>query len=192
MNNILIIALAAIITNNVVLSRFLGVCPLLGVSKKTENAIGMSFALIFVVLMSGMLSYGFYHLVLSPLGLEYLELTSFILIIAVFVQFVEMFLKKYVQGLYNALGIYLPLITTNCVVLLVALENITLGFNFLEMVVYSIAVPVGFMMVIVIFSIIRTRIDGDKRLPTPFKGNAIALIVIALMALAFAGFGGIV
>ncbi len=190
--NILVIALAAIITNNVVLSRFLGVCPLLGVSKKTENAIGMSFALIFVVLMSGILSYAFYHLVLAPLGLEYLELTSFILIIAVFVQFVEMFLKKYVQSLYNALGIYLPLITTNCVVLLVALENITLGFNFLEMVAYSIAVPVGFMMVIVIFSIIRTRIDGDKRLPTPFKGNAIALIVVALMALAFAGFGGIV
>ncbi len=190
--NILVIALAAIITNNVVLSRFLGVCPLLGVSKKTENAIGMSLALIFVVVMSGILSYGFFHLVLAPLGLEYLELTSFILIIAVFVQFVEMFLKKYVQGLYNALGIYLPLITTNCVVLLVALENITLGFNFLEMVVYSIAVPVGFMMVIVAFSIIRTRIDGDKRLPTPFKGNAIALIVVALMALAFAGFGGIV
>ncbi len=190
--NILVLALAAIITSNVVLSRFLGVCPLLGVSKKTENAIGMSFALIFVVLMSGIISFGFYHLVLSPLGLEYLELTSFILIIAVFVQFVEMFLKKYVQSLYNALGIYLPLITTNCVVLLVALENITLGFNFLEMVAYSIAVPVGFMMVIVVFSIIRTRIDGDKRLPTPFKGNAIALIVIALMALAFAGFGGIV
>ena len=190
--NILVLALAAIITSNVVLSRFLGVCPLHGVSKKTENAIGMSFALIFVVLMSGIISFGFYHLVLSPLGLEYLELTSFILIIAVFVQFVEMFLKKYVQSLYNALGIYLPLITTNCVVLLVALENITLGFNFLEMVAYSIAVPVGFMMVIVVFSIIRTRIDGDKRLPTPFKGNAIALIVIALMALAFAGFGGIV
>ncbi len=190
--NILVIALAAIITNNVVLARFLGVCPLLGVSKKTENAIGMSFALIFVVVMSGILSYAFFHLVLAPLGLEYLELTSFILIIAVFVQFVEMFLKKYVQGLYNALGIYLPLITTNCIVLLVALENITLGFNFLEMLVYSIAVPVGYMMVIVIFSIIRTRIDGDKRLPTPFKGNAIALIVVALMALAFAGFGGIV
>ncbi len=190
--NILVIALAAIITSNVVLARFLGVCPLLGVSKKTENAIGMSFALIFVVVMSGILSYAFFHLVLAPLGLEYLELTSFILIIAVFVQFVEMFLKKYVQGLYNALGIYLPLITTNCIVLLVALENITLGFNFLEMLVYSIAVPVGYMMVIVIFSIIRTRIDGDKRLPTPFKGNAIALIVVALMALAFAGFGGIV
>jgi Na+-translocating ferredoxin:NAD+ oxidoreductase subunit A len=190
--NILVIALAAIITSNVVLSRFLGVCPLLGVSKKTENAIGMSFALIFVVVMSGILSYAFYHLVLAPLGLEYLELTSFILIIAVFVQFVEMFLKKYVQGLYNALGIYLPLITTNCIVLLVALENITLGFDFLEMLVYSIAVPVGYMMVIVVFSIIRTRIDGDKRLPTPFKGNAIALIVVALMALAFAGFGGIV
>lgn len=192
MNNILIIALAAIITNNVVLARFLGVCPLLGVSKKTENAIGMSFALIFVVVMSGLLSYAFYHLVLAPLHLEYLELTSFILIIAVFVQFVEMFLKKYMQGLYNALGIYLPLITTNCIVLLVALENITLGFNFWEMLVYSIAVPIGYMMVIVVFSIIRTRIDGDKRMPTPFKGNAIALIVVALMALAFAGFGGIV
>lgn len=192
MSNILVIAIAAIITSNVVLARFLGVCPLLGVSKKTENAIGMSFALIFVVVMSGLLSYGFYYLVLAPLGLEYLELTSFILIIAVFVQFVEMFLKKYVQSLYNALGIYLPLITTNCIVLLVALENITLGFNFLEMIVYSIAVPVGYMMVIVVFSIIRTRIDGDKRLPTPFKGNAIALIVVALMALAFAGFGGIV
>lgn len=192
MSNILILAISAIFVNNIVLSRFLGICPLLGVSKKTENAIGMSLALIFVVVMSALLSYGFYYAVLVPLKLEYLELTSFILIIAVFVQFVEMFLKKYVHGLYNALGIYLPLITTNCIVLLVALDAISEGFTFWEMLTYSIAVPVGYMMIIVVFSILRTRIDGNAKLPSPFKGNAIALILAGLMALAFVGFKGLV
>jgi len=192
MSGILVLAIGAIFVNNVILSRFLGICPLLGVSKKTENALGMSYALIFVVVFSALLSYGFYWLVLAPLHLEYLALTSFILIIAAFVQFVEMFLKKYMVGLYKALGIYLPLITTNCIVLLVALDNVSLGFNFLEMLVYSIAVPLGYMMIIVIFSVIRTRVDGNHKLPTPFRGNAIALILAALMALAFVGFGGLV
>lgn len=192
MSGILVLAISAIFVNNVILSRFLGICPLLGVSKKTDNAIGMSLALIFVVVFSALLSYGFYYLVLAPLGLEYLALTSFILIIAAFVQFVEMFLKKYMVGLYKALGIYLPLITTNCIVLLVALDNVSKGFNFLEMLTYSIAVPVGYMLIIVIFSVIRTRVDGNHKLPTPFRGNAISLILAALMALAFVGFGGLV
>ena len=189
--NILVIALAAIITSNVVLARFLGVCPLLGVSKKTENAIGMSFALIFVVVMSGILSYAFFHLVLAPLGLEYLELTSFILIIAVFVQFVEMFLKKYVQGLYNALGIYLPLITTNCIVLGVALLNANKSeFTFVTATLNGFAAGLGFSLVLVLFAALRERLEGAD-VPAPFRGAPIALVTAGLMSLAFAGFAGL-
>jgi electron transport complex protein RnfA len=152
----------------------------------------MGFAAVFVVFFSSLLSFGLYHLVLKPLNLEYLALVSFILIIASFVQFVEMFLKKFIPALYKALGIYLPLITTNCVVLGVALDNINNGFTFLEMIVYSISVPIGFTIVLVIFSVMRERLDSLNKVPSPFKGTAIALITTALLALAFAGFKGLV
>jgi electron transport complex protein RnfA len=184
--------IASVLVSNIVLVRFLGICPFLGVSKNTNNAVGMGLAATFVVFFSSLLSFGLYHLVLKPLGLEYLALLSFILIIAAFVQFVEMFFKKYIPALYKALGIYLPLITTNCIVLGVALDNIENGFTFWEMLIYSISVPVGFTLVLVLFSIIRERLDVLNKVPGPFKGTAIALITTALLALAFTGFAGLI
>lgn len=184
--------ISAIFVSNIVLVRFLGICPFLGVSKKTSNAMGMGLAATFVVFFSSLLSFGLYHLVLKPLNLQYLALLSFILIIASFVQFVEMFFKKFVPSLYKALGIYLPLITTNCVVLGVAIDNITNGFTFIEMIAYAISVPIGFTIVLVIFSVMRERLDSINKVPAPFKGTAIALITTALLALAFTGFAGLV
>ncbi len=189
---LLTLIIASVLVSNIVLVRFLGICPFLGVSKNTNNAVGMGLAATFVVFFSSLLSFGLYHLVLVPLGLEYLALLSFILIIAAFVQFVEMFFKKYIPVLYKALGIYLPLITTNCVVLGVALDNINNGFTFWQMLVYSLSVPIGFTLVLVLFSVIRERLDSLNKVPAPFKGTAIALLVTALLALAFTGFSGLV
>lgn len=197
--NLIVLAISAILINNFILTRFLGICPFLGVSRKISSALGMSLALILVVFSSAMLSYGFYFLVLKPLGLEYLYLVSFILIIASFVQFVEMFMKKYMVGLYKALGIYLPLITTNCVVLTVAIDVATktngitgVGFTFPEAIVYSLAVPVGYMIILILFSAMQEKLQINSKVPAPFKGNGIALVTAALMALAFAGFGGLI
>ncbi len=189
---LLTLIIASVLVSNIVLVRFLGICPFLGVSKNTNNAVGMGLAATFVVFFSSLLSFGLYHLVLAPLGLEYLALLSFILIIAAFVQFVEMFFKKYIPVLYKALGIYLPLITTNCVVLGVALDNINNGFTFWQMLVYSLSVPIGFTLVLILFSVIRERLDSLNKVPAPFKGTAIALLVTALLALAFTGFSGLV
>lgn len=186
------IVISAIFVSNIALVRFLGICPFLGVSKNTENAIGMGLAAVFVVFFASILSYAVHYLLLAPLHLGYLDLMAFILIIAAFVQFVEMFMKKYMVGLYKALGIYLPLITTNCVVLGVALENITLGWDFWEMLAYSFAVPTGFALILVVFSVIRERIAGLNRVPQAFRGFAIAFIITGLMAMAFAGFGGLI
>ncbi len=189
---IIALIISSVLVSNIVLVRFLGICPFLGVSKKTSNAFGMGLAAIFVVFFSSLLSYGLFHLVLKPLKLEYLALLSFILIIAAFVQFVEMFFKKFVPSLYKALGIYLPLITTNCVVLGVALDNVNNGFTFIEMIAYSISVPLGFTLVLIIFSVMRERLDSLNKVPGPFKGTAIALITTALLALAFTGFAGLI
>ncbi|NLA78774.1 MAG: RnfABCDGE type electron transport complex subunit A [Erysipelothrix sp.] len=183
--------ISAIFINNIVLSRFLGVCPFMGVSRKTSSAVGMGGAVIFVILGASIVTYGLYHLVLVELGLEYMQLITFILVIAAFVQLTELIIKKFSPKLYKALGIYLPLITTNCAVLFVALQNISQGFNFGEMLVYAVAVPVGFTMVLVIFSAIRERLDLAD-VPANFKGNPIAMIVAALMALALSGLAGIV
>ncbi|MDD2591573.1 MAG: electron transport complex subunit RsxA [Erysipelotrichaceae bacterium] len=191
MENLLTLAISAILINNIVLSQFLGICPFLGVSRKKDSAIGMGLAVIFVIVGASILSYLLYHLVLDPLDIEYMNLISFILVIASFVQFTEMFIKKYSPSLYKSLGIYLPLITTNCAVLYVALANITSGYNFVEMITYSIAVPVGFMLVLIIFSYIRERLDIAP-VPKAFKGNPVALIVAALMAIAFSGLAGLV
>ena len=182
---------ANVLVSNVVLTKFLGICPLLGVSRKTSSAIGMGLAVIFVIFGSSVLTYVLYYNVLVPLELEYMDLITFILVIAAFVQFVEMVLKKYSVALYKALGIYLPLITTNCVVLYVTLDNIIKGFDFAEMVVYSLAVPTGFMLVLYIFATIRERLD-QSNVPNAFKGNPIALIVAALMAAVFTSFAGLV
>ncbi len=185
------LALGAVLVNNVVLSKFLGICPFLGVSKSSKNAIGMGLAVIFVIFGASLITYALYYLVLEPLGIEYMQLITFILVIATFVQFIEMFIKKYSASLYKALGIYLPLITTNCVVLFVAQDNITQGYNLAETIVNSIAVPAGFMLVLYLFSCLRERLDSADT-PKAFKGNPIALVTAGLMALAFSAFAGIV
>jgi electron transport complex protein RnfA len=185
------LSIGAILVSNVILSQFLGICPFLGVSKKTSSAIGMGGALTFVVLCSSIISFALYHLVLVPFGLEYLKLAVFILVIATFVQLVEFFTKKYMPGLYKALGVYLPLITTNCVVLNVALAVTGNDYTFIQTIVYAISISLGYTLVITLFSAIRVRLDSNDALPAPFKGNPIALITAALMALAFLGFAGI-
>jgi Na+-translocating ferredoxin:NAD+ oxidoreductase subunit A len=191
MTALITLFISNVVISNVVLTKFLGMCPLLGVSRKSSSAIGMGLAVIFVIVGASIFTWTLYYMVLRPLHLEYMDLITFILVIAAFVQFVEMFLKKYSPALYKALGIYLPLITTNCVVLYVTLENITRGFDFVEMLVYSAAVPTGFMLVLYIFSTIRERLD-QSNVPAAFKGNPIALIVAALMAAVFTSFAGLV
>lgn len=183
--------ITAIFINNIVLNRFLGLCPFMGVSRKTSSAVGMGLAVTFVILGASLSTYGLYHLVLDPLDLQFMDLITFILVIASFVQFTEMIIKKFSPALYKALGIFLPLITTNCAVLFVALENIKQGFNFVEMITYSIAVPLGFTLVLYLFSAIRERLDYAL-VPAPLKGNAVAMIVAAMMALAFSGLAGLV
>jgi len=188
---IISLAISALLVSNVILSRFLGICPFLGVSKKTSSAIGMGGAMTFVVLASSLLSFAIYHLVLVPLELEYLKLAVFILVIATFVQLVEFFTKKYVPSLYKALGVFLPLITTNCVVLQVSLDVVSEGYNLLETLVYSISISLGYTLIITLFSAIRVRLDNNDSMPLAFRGNAIALITASLMALAFLGFAGV-
>ncbi len=183
--------LSAVLINNIVLSKFLGMCPFLGVSRKMNSAVGMGFAVIFVIFGASVFTYGLYYLILEPNGLEYMMLITFILVIASFVQFTEMVIKKFSPSLYKSLGIFLPLITTNCAVLFVALENITAKFTFTEMLINSIAVPAGFMLVLVIFASIRERLYNANP-PEAFKGNPLALVVAAIMALAFSSFSGLV
>ena len=185
------LALSAVLINNVVLSKFLGLCPFLGVSKSSKNAIGMGLAVIFVIFGASLITYALYHLVLVPAEIEYMQLITFILVIATFVQFIEMFIKKYSPALYKSLGIYLPLITTNCVVLYVAQDNITQNYDLIETIVNSIAVPAGFMLVLYLFSCLRERLDSADT-PKAWKGNPIALVVAALMALAISPFARIV
>ena len=191
MEKLFALFMTAFLINNVVLTKFLGICPLLGVSKNRSSALGMGAAVIFTIVGSSIFTYGLYYGILKPMHLEYMNLITFILVIAGFVQFVEMFMKKYSTVLYKALGIYLPLITTNCVVLYVALQNITDKLNFVEMLVYSVAVPAGFALVLYIFSTIRERLEISTT-PKPFIGNPIVLIVAALCALAFSGLAGLV
>jgi Na+-translocating ferredoxin:NAD+ oxidoreductase subunit A len=191
MDKLFALFLTAFLINNVVLTKFLGMCPFLGVSRQRSSAIGMGLAVIFVILGASIFTYALYYLVLKPLNLQYMDLITFILVIAAFVQFVEMVIKKYSPALYKSLGIYLPLITTNCVVLYVTLENITQKFDFLEMIVYSIAVPAGFALMLFIFSTIRERLEIATT-TKPFRGNAIALVLAAIMALAFSGLAGLV
>jgi len=185
------LAITAILINNIILTKFFGMCPFLGVSKKTSSAVGMGVAVIFVIMGASIITYFLYHLVLVPLNITYMQLITFILVIASFVQFTEMFIKKFSPSLYKSLGIYLPLITTNCAVLYVAQDNITQSYNFIEMLVNSFSVPFGFLMILYIFSCIRERLDLATT-PNSWKGNPIALVTAALMALAFSGFAGLV
>lgn len=190
-SNLFVMLITFVFINNVVLNQFLGMCPFMGVSKKSSSALGMGAAVTFVIVAASIVTYGLYYLVLDKIGLQYMDLITFILVIAALVQLVEMIIKKTSPSLYKALGVYLPLITTNCVVLNVTLNNITAGYNFMEMLTYSIAIPVGFTLVLYIFSTIRERLDASET-PLSWKGNPIALIVAAIMALAFSGLMGLV
>lgn len=191
LGHLLLIAVAYAIVNNVVLSQFLGICPFLGVSKKTETAAGMGGAVIFVITIATVVTQLIYRFVLAKLGLEYLQTIVFILVIASLVQFVEMFLKKVMPPLYESLGVFLPLITTNCAVLGVALNSVTKGYNFVESIVFGIATAVGFFIAIVLMAGIREKIEYND-IPKTFQGTAIVLVTAALMAIAFMGFSGMV
>ena len=187
--SLLSISLGAILVNNFILVQFLGICPFMGVSKKMDTAVGMGFAVIFVMGLASALCYPVNQL-LVRLDLEYMQTVAFILVIAALVQFVEMFLKKSIPTLYEALGVYLPLITTNCAVLGVVLLNVQENYNFIESVVYGITGGVGFLLAIVLFASIRERLDFADP-PKAFRGFPIALITAGLMALSFMGFSGL-
>ena len=186
---ILSIALGAILVENFILVQFLGICPFMGVSKKMDTALGMGIAVIFVMGLASIFCY-LVNLILVPLGLEFLQTLAFILIIAALVQFVEMFLQKSMPALYEALGIYLPLITTNCAVLGVVLLNVQNDYNFIESVVYGITGGVGFLVAIVLFASVRERTEFAEY-PKAFEGFPIALVSAGLIALAFMGFSGL-
>ena len=186
---LLSISLGAILVNNFILVQFLGICPFMGVSKKMDTAVGMGFAVIFVMGLASALCYPV-NVLLMKLDLEYMQTVAFILVIAALVQFVEMFLKKSMPALYEALGVYLPLITTNCAVLGVVLQNTQNSYNFIESVVYGITGGVGFLLAIVLFASIRERLQFSEP-PKAFRGFPIALITAGLMALSFMGFSGL-
>ena len=183
------IALGAILINNFIMAQFLGICPFMGVSKKMDTAVGMGFAVIFVMGLAAALCYPVNRL-LEKLELGYMQTVAFILVIAALVQFVEMFLKKAVPTLYQALGVYLPLITTNCAVLGVVLLNVQNGYGFMESVVYGITGGAGFLLAIVLFASIRERLEFADP-PKAFQGFPIALVTAGLMALCFMGFQGL-
>jgi len=187
---LLIIMFMAIIVENFIFSKFLGICPFLGVSEKPSTALGMGFAVMFVMTLSSSVTYLVYKYILVKFNLEYLQTLAFILVIASLVQFIEMFLKKSVPSLYGALGIYLPLITTNCAVLGAALINIQKDYNFIESTVFGFAAAAGFTLAIVIFAGVRQRLNFANP-PKCFKGIPLALVAAGLIAMAFSGFSGI-
>lgn len=189
--DLLLILVASSLVSNVVLSQFLGLCPFLGVSKKVDTALGMGTAVIFVITIASFVAACIYKFILVPTNLEYLQTIVFILVIAALVQFVEMFLKKYMKGLYQSLGVYLPLITTNCAVLGVALTNVTKGYGILYSVVNGFATAVGFTISIVLLASIREKIEYND-VPEVLKGMPIVLITAGLMAIAFCGFSGLI
>ena len=191
MKTLLLIAIGSAIVNNVVLSQFLGICPFLGVSKKTETAAGMGGAVIFVIGIASFVTALIYKFILMPTDTQYLQTIVFILVIAALVQFVEMFLKKSMPALYESLGVYLPLITTNCAVLGVALTNVTKEYGILESVVNGLATAAGFFIAICIMAGIREKIEYND-IPKPFQGTAIVLITACLMSIAFMGFSGMI
>lgn len=191
MDKIIALAFTAFIAENIILTQFLGICPFLGVSKKRSSALGMGFAVLFVMLISSMVTWVLYTYVLEVLEIAYMKTIVFIIVIASLVQMVETFIKKISPALYKALGIYLPLITTNCAVLGVALKNIANVHNFGETVVYTTFIGLGFILVMFIFSMLREKIDRAP-VPKAFQGIPIALIVAAILAIIFSRFGGIV
>ena len=187
---LLAISLGAILTNNFIFSQFLGICPFLGVSKKSDTAIGMGLAVTFVMGLASAFCYGV-NIILVKLGLDYMQTVAFILVVASLVQFIEMFLKKSMPTLYTALGVYLPLITTNCAVLGAAKTNISNGYSFIGSLVYGVAAGVGYTLAIVLFASIRERLDATSKCPKCFEGFPISLVAAALLAMSFMGFSGL-
>lgn len=188
--SMMIILLTGILTDNFVLSKFLGICPFLGVSKTSSGSLGMGCAVTAVMILATAVTYPLYYLFLVPMGLEYLNTILFILIIAMLVQLIEMVLKKYIPALYKSLGVYLPLITTNCAVLGVTLLNLE-GYNFLESIVNSLGAGLGFLVAMLIFSGVRGRLERCD-VPKAFAGMPITLVAASIVSLSFVGFGGLV
>lgn len=191
MQQLALILVASALVNNVVLSQFLGICPFLGVSKKINTAAGMGMAVVFVITLSSGITSCIYQFLLKPYNLDYLNTIVFILVIAALVQFVEMVLKKTMKSLYNALGVYLPLITTNCAVLGIALINVQKEYDILTSIVNGFGTAVGFTIAIVILAGVRERME-DNDIPESFKGTPIVLVTAGLMAIAFCGFAGLI
>ncbi len=191
MTKLIIILLSAVFINNYVLSRFLGICPFLGVSKKLDSATGMSLAVIFVMLMATAVTYPIQIYLLDPNDLGYLQTIVFILVIAALVQLVEIVLKRYIPALHKSLGVYLPLITTNCAVLGVTILNIDEGYTFIEAMVNSLGSGLGFFLAMVMFSGVRSKIEGAD-IPKSFKGLPVTLIAASITSLSFLGFGGVI
>ena len=189
-NSLILIVVTTALVNNVVLSQFLGICSFLGVSKQIKTSASLGGAVIFVMAISSAVAHLLYNYILDPLGLEYLETIVFILVIAALVQMVEMFLKKTSPAIYQALGIFLPLITTNCAVLGVALTNVQNGYSFIESVISGVGTGLGYTLAIILLASIRTRIE-ESEIPAPFRGAPIVLLCAALMAIAFMGFSGL-
>lgn len=191
MTNLIVILLSAVFINNYVLSKFLGICPFLGVSKKLNSAVGMSLAVIFVMLIATAATWPIQHYLLDPHDLGYLQTIVFILVIAALVQLVEIALKRYIPSLHRSLGVYLPLITTNCAVLGVTILNISENYSFIEAMVNSLGSGIGFMLAMVMFSGVRSTIEGSD-IPESFKGLPITLVAAAITSLSFMGFGGVI
>ena len=191
MGELVLIFLGAVFVNNFVLSRFLGICPFMGVSKKIDTALGMTFAVMFVMTIAGIITWIVQYTILNPLNIQYLQTIVFILIIASLVQLVEMVIEKTSPALYSSLGIFLPLITTNCAILGVAILNVQQSYHFLEMLVFTVGSGMGFGLALVLFAGIRERIDLSD-VPVYFKGMPIAFITAGILALAFMGFSGLI
>ena len=191
LTEILSLAVASILVNNYILVQFLGCCSFFGVSKKTDTAIGMGMAVVFVMALSSAVTWAVQYFILEPLNLQYMQTIAFILVIATLVQFVEMFMKKSMPALYSALGIFLPLITTNCAVLGAAITNIDNSYSFIGSMVYGVGSGLGYTLAIVLFSSIRERMDATSKCPKCFEGFPIALVSAALLAMSFMGFSGL-
>ena len=189
--SLIVILMSSVLINNYVLSRFLGICPFLGVSKKLNQAVGMGIAVTLVMLIASAVTWPIQYYVLDKNGLSYMQTIVFILVIATLVQFIEIALKKLMPSLHKSLGVYLPLITTNCAVLGVTINNITDGYNFVESVVSSLGCGLGFLLAMVLFSGLRSKID-ERSVPEAFKGLPITLIAASFISLAFFGFAGVV
>ena len=191
LKSLILILMGGVLINNYVLNQFLGICPFLGVSKKVNQASGMGMAVIFVMLFATAATWPIYNFVLVPLKIEYFQTIVFSLVIATLVQFVEIILKRFIPSLHASLGIYLPLITTNCAVLGVTINNITAGYSFLESMISSLGVGLGFMLAMLLFAGVRSKLD-DSNAPKCFRGLPVTLIAASIVAMAFYGFAGII